>query len=100
MRSYHAFSSPLPQLGRMAVALLLIAVAVAGLGISHSDAGATPTLAVKVQGNALVDGAGNPLRLIGVGYQGPEYFCVPGWGVFDGPSDLASVQAMARWHIN
>ncbi len=62
----------------------------------------TPTdgVAVSVVGNQLVDGSGHPLRLVGVDRSGTEYGCVQGWGIFDGPSDAASVAAIASWDVN
>ena len=33
-------------------------------------------------------------------YSGPEYACIQGWGIFDGPNDAASVQAIAGWRAN
>lgn len=59
---------------------------------------ATPTL--QVQGNRLVDSAGRPLRLRGVNRSGAEFACAQGWGIFDGPADSASVQAIASWKAN
>jgi len=59
---------------------------------------ATP-LSVRVSGNRLVDGTGRPVRLLGVNRTGTQYACVEGTGVFDGPSDAASVAAMTAWHI-
>jgi len=56
------------------------------------------TLAVHVAGNRLVNGAGSTIKLHGVNRSGPEYQCVHGLGIFDGPSDDASVAAMASWH--
>lgn len=66
---------------------------------------ATPTssaapLAVRVSGSALVNGAGRPLRLLGVNRSGTEFACAQGWGFFDGPTDTAAVAAMAAWHVN
>jgi len=55
---------------------------------------------LKVVGNRLTDSAGRPLMLRGANRSGPEYACIQGWGIFDGPSDAASVQAMAAWGIN
>jgi endoglucanase len=55
---------------------------------------------VRVQGNQLVDAAGHPVRLRGVDRSGTEYACAQGWGIFDGPSDSASVQAIASWKAN
>ncbi|MEA2647409.1 MAG: endoglucanase [Chloroflexota bacterium] len=73
---------------------------------SPSSPAATPvpasaaTFSIGVQGNHLVDGAGRPVRLLGVNRSGTEYACIQGWGLFDGPSSDASVAAMAAWHIN
>jgi len=57
-------------------------------------------LSVHVAGNQLVNGAGQPVRLVGVDRSGTEYACAQGWGIFDGPSDQASVAAVASWGIN
>src|SRR5438128_9260422 len=58
------------------------------------------TPSVHVQGNQLVDSAGRRVRLRGVNRSGTEYACAQGWGIFDGPSDSASVQAIASWKAN
>jgi len=55
---------------------------------------------IFVSGNQLVDGDGNVIHLQGVNRSGTEYACVQGWGIFDGPSDATSVQAIASWHVN
>ncbi len=55
---------------------------------------------VRVVGNQLVDGSGHPVRLLGVNRSGTEYACAQGWGIFDGPSDDASVAAIAAWHTD
>lgn len=57
-------------------------------------------LAVRVEGNHLVDGAGKPIRLLGVNRAGSSYACMDGWGIFDGPRDDASVAAIAAWQVN
>src|SRR6266513_1800958 len=31
---------------------------------------------------------------------GVQYACAQGWGIFDGPSDSASVRAIASWRAN
>jgi hypothetical protein len=57
-------------------------------------------LALRVDGNHLVDGAGRPIRLLGVNRSGTEYSCIDGNGIFDGPNDDPSVAAIASWHAN
>ncbi len=66
---------------------------------AHGAGGPAPALSVRVSGNRLVDGAGRPVRLLGVNRTGTQYACVDGTGVFDGPSDAGSVAAMTAWHI-
>ncbi len=53
---------------------------------------------VHVAGNTLVNMAGQPVRLLGVNHSGSEYACIQGWGIFDGPTDSASVSAISAWH--
>ncbi len=55
---------------------------------------------LHVQGNQLVNGRGQSVRLLGVNRSGTEYKCVNNAGIFDGPSDAASVDAIASWHVN
>src|SRR5947207_5406200 len=59
-----------------------------------------PAPALHVQGNQLVDSTGHVVRLKGVNRSGTEYACAQGWGFFDGPSDSASVAAIASWKAN
>ena len=79
-------------------ALLLGALSLAALGRLATPAASAAAGAISglhVQGNTLVNGAGQPLRLLGADRSGTEYACAEGWGIFDGPSDAASVQALA-----
>lgn len=90
---------------RMILAAAVVLVLSAALFVrTESTAVAGPVSAdgvsVSVQGNQLVDGAGHPLRLLGVNRSGTEYACAQGWGIFDGPSDAASVAAIASWDVN
>jgi len=62
--------------------------------------GAVPAATIHVAGSRLVDSAGRPVRLRGVNRSGAEYACAQGWGIFDGPSDSVSVQAIASWQAN
>jgi endoglucanase len=63
----------------------------------HAD---RPSLAVSVRGNQLLNARGHPLRLVGVNRSGSQYMCVLGRGIFDGPTDAASIAAMKAWRIN
>ncbi len=60
-------------------------------------AGCAPS--VSLSGNRLVDGNGNPMRLLGVNRSGTEFACIQGWGIFDGPNDDASIQAIRSWRV-
>src|SRR5215207_757626 len=55
---------------------------------------------LHVVGNQIRNGAGQPVRLLGVNRAGTEYACIQGWGIFDGPSDAASIQAIVAWRAN
>jgi endoglucanase len=55
---------------------------------------------IVVSGNHLVDGENNVVHLHGVNRSGTEYACVQGWGIFDGPDDAASIQAIGTWDVN
>jgi len=70
-----------------------------GLATSNDQFSVTAS-GLHVLGNQLLDANGMLVRLHGVNYSGPEYACIQGWGIFDGPSDDASVAAMASWRVN
>jgi endoglucanase len=55
---------------------------------------------IGVKDNQLVDQAGKPVRLLGVNRSGTEYSCQQGTGIFQGPSDAASIEAIADWGAN
>ncbi|HEX6394921.1 MAG TPA: cellulase family glycosylhydrolase [Acidimicrobiales bacterium] len=93
------FSKVFRRACAMAVAIGLVGVGGLAVGTSYRAA-ATPPASVQVQGNQLVDGSGNPIRLVGVDRSGTEYACAQGWGIFDGPSDQGSIQAISSWHVN
>ena len=64
------------------------------------DAAAAPTSTapqLHVSGNELVSAGGQQVVLHGVDRSGTEYACVQGNGIFDGPSDQASITAMKTW---
>jgi endoglucanase len=84
----------------LAILALMVAplVALIPARVAHA---ATSAAALMVQGNHLIDtNTGLPIQLRGVDRSGTEYACVQGFGIFDGPSDAASIQAMTTWHIN
>lgn len=85
----------------------LTAAAAAGIGLFVSMSSTSPpsggpsTIAqLRVSGNKLVSASGQQVVLRGVGRSGTEYECVQGHGIFDGPSDQASVSAMRSRGIN
>jgi aryl-phospho-beta-D-glucosidase BglC (GH1 family) len=53
-----------------------------------------------VSGSKLVSTSGTPVVLRGVDRSGTEFECVQGRGIFDGPSDQASITAMRGWNVN
>ena len=67
-------------------------------GHGHHRHDAAPRL--HVSGNRLVSAHGRPVELHGVNRAGTEFMCVEGHGIFDGPSDQASVSAMKSWGVN
>jgi endoglucanase len=74
--------------------------------IPHARALATSPLApssvaaLHVEGNRIVNAAGQPVVLRGVNRMGSEYMCAQGRGIFDGPSDAASIDAIKSWRAN
>jgi hypothetical protein len=64
----------------------------------HHRHHAAPRL--HVAGNRLVNSRGRPVVLHGVNRSGTEFLCVQGHGIFDGPTDQASISAMKAWGIN
>jgi endoglucanase len=68
-----------------------------------SGAGGAPASApvgLHVVGNHLEDGQGQTIAIRGVNRSGTEYMCIQGHGIFDGPSDEASVRAISSWKAN
>lgn len=85
-------------LTRLGLPAALLALAVGWAAAAPAPAAAAPWIGVK--GNRLVDRSGHTVRLLGVNRSGSEYACQQGWGFFDGPSDMASIRAIKRWHVN
>ncbi len=85
--------------GLLLVALTLTTFALApAQGIVHAAGPAVTGL--HVQGNGLVNGNGQTIRLLGVNHSGTEFACIQGHGIFDGQTDDNAIAAMAAWHIN
>ena len=88
---------------RFLFSFALVAV-VCCIGISphvvHAQAALSTIYGLHVSGNQLQNGNGENVRLLGVNRSGTEYKCVNNAGIFDGPNDEASVDAMVSWHIN
>ena len=57
-------------------------------------------LPLHVQGNQLQNSLGQRVVLHGVNRADLAYPCVQGWGLAEGPLDLASVLALKTWRIN
>ena len=55
---------------------------------------------LTVDGNSIRGSGGQSVRLHGVNRSGTESGCIQGWGIFDGPTDAASIAAMRAWKIN
>jgi hypothetical protein len=60
--------------------------------------GTAPQL--QVQGNELVSASGKQVVLHGADRSGTEFACVQNFGIFDGPSDQASITAMKSFGVN
>ena len=89
----------------LAARSIAVAAALGGAGIGlaqlgSAPSGATTSPAVYVSANHLVNSSGATVQLVGVNRSGTEYACAQGWGIFDGPSDAASVATIASWHAN
>jgi endoglucanase len=74
-----------------------------GLIAASSGCGASG-LSLRVLRNRLLDGRGQPVRLLGINRSGPEYGCIAPaaqhLGFFDGPTDKQAITVMATWGIN
>jgi len=81
---------------------VFIAAALAATTPAHSaaPAGSPPAPQLHVRGNALVDSHGRPIAVHGVNRSGGEFACVQGNGIWDGPMDQQSVDAIKAWNVN
>jgi hypothetical protein len=55
---------------------------------------------MHVSGNKLVNAAGATVVLHGVNRSGGEFACVQGNGLWNGPMDQTSIDAIKTWHVN
>src|SRR4051794_12292999 len=93
----------------LAAAAPILVILLAAFAIRASDSppaskvdrvtGAVTDLSVRVDGNRLVDRLGRTVTLHGVNISGTEWRCLHG-PAFPGPSDNASIAAIAAWHAN
>ncbi len=99
-------ASPAPIRSRHVAVSRPHAVSLAATRSRHVSASRVHTAALstiaglRVAGNTIVNGSGQPLRLLGVDRSGTEYQCIHNNGIFDGPNDAASVQAIAALCID
>jgi hypothetical protein len=85
----------------MRIGSALVLLAVTALAFTAGSGAATSARrGLHVVGAHLIDSRGRTVILRGVDRSGTEYGCVQGWGIFDGPSNGASVQALASWDVN
>ena len=94
------------RLARFAVSFIVMSILVAnpllptGFPSNVTQAAESAMTGLHIVGNRIVNGAGQTVRSLGVNRSGMEFACIQGHGIFDGPSDAASVEAMANWKIN
>jgi hypothetical protein len=91
----------------MLAALPALLLAIGAGPAFHRLAAASParqearaTAGLRVRGNRLVNASGKTIVLHGVNRSGAEYSCIHNTGIFDSPTNAASVRAMVAWHIN
>jgi endoglucanase len=82
---------------RGAKAALLATAVAAWLMAAPAAHAATAAPQLHVSGNQLVDQNGSRVVLHGMDRSGTEYACVQGNGIFDGPNDQASINAIKSW---
>jgi endoglucanase len=86
-----------------AICRTIISACLLIMAAASCDAPAAPTVVnfqLHVSGNKLVNANGETIVLHGVDRSGTEFECVSGQGIFDGPSNQASITAMRSWGIN
>jgi hypothetical protein len=85
--------------GTGAATFTVSATGLTSVTFTATEATASTTTApqLHVSGNKLLNASGGQVVLHGVNRSGTEYACVQGNGIFDGPSDQASITAMKSW---
>ena len=68
--------------------------------VATASAEGTGASALRVRSHRIVDAGGQDVVLHGVNRMGSEYMCAQGRGIFDGPVDQASIDAMKGWGVN
>ncbi|HKT05979.1 MAG TPA: cellulase family glycosylhydrolase [Rugosimonospora sp.] len=84
-------------------ATLAGALLAGGLATTASPAAAAiprPAPPLRVVGNQLVTFRGTPYRLLGVNRSSGEFACIQGHGMWDGPADQATIDAMKTWNVH
>src|SRR2546430_15661747 len=66
-------------------AWVLAATCVVSFAVRGASATPTKAKGLHVVGNRLLDAKGRFVHFRGVNRSGPEYACIQGWGIFDGP---------------
>jgi hypothetical protein len=79
---------------------LLSVAAVVGVTLTALPVVAAGIAGLHTQGNQLLNSANEPIFLHGINHSGSEYACVQGWGIFDGQTDQASLDAVKSWNAN
>jgi endoglucanase len=87
------------SLGILLITLLITLLVTTWLA---EDSGGQDTAApqLHVSGNKLANASGRQVVLHGADRSGTEYECVQDRGIFSGPSNQASVNAMKSWGVN
>jgi hypothetical protein len=80
-------------LGTAVLVMLVVALQASGSTRPANAVG----LSIQVSANRLVDGNGQTVVPHGVNRSGTEFRCIQNTGIFDGPSDAASVLAIKSW---
>jgi hypothetical protein len=103
MRGRRGLLTTVLAVGLLALPLTIARVASAQVAQTAQVAPAQQATAaapsLHVSGTRLVTPAGATYRLLGVNRSGGEFACIQGWGIWDGPMDAASVDAMRSWKV-